>query len=171
MSDAETIDALSKAVGATDAGRRVGWARAFAAESSKEDLSRQLNVLRSERDIMRKAASFLVGFLRAYLQMRGDTAAAQQVLARWSNGVDRVLDDQVVAAGREAAASLVAVDADLASKRERRAEDKRERIKDHRRAERKLRAYERAYLVKKFGFPNEAAMLNWLDQYVERVTR
>lgn len=165
MTDQETIGALTQAIGAAEAGRRVGWARAYSAEASKDELSRDVNMLRMERDIMRRAASFMLGFMRVYLQKRGDTTAAKQALARWSQDVERVMDDDAVRAGREAAEAVVALDSTLVADREKRAAEKKQRQAQHGREFKAARLQERRLLTQRYGFPNEAALLNYLELY------
>ena len=161
----EQVDTLLRGLDASDAARRVGWARAYAAESSKDELSRDVNMLRAERDIMRAAASFLLGFFRIYLERRGDTLTARAALARWSANVDRVLDDEVVAAGREAAERLVVLEPLLAAERAaKKAAQKSKRNKADREFK-AARSVERKYMMKRYGFDNEAALLNYLEQY------
>jgi hypothetical protein len=168
MSDQDTIGALTQAIGASEAGRRVGWARAFSAEASKDELSRDVNMLRAERDIMRGAASFLYGFLRIYLDRRGDGQLAQQALNRWTTQVQSVLDPDVVKAGREAAEVLAASDPGLAARAAERASvkaDAKRTQKAHDRSFKRGRDLARDLLAKQYGFENTAAMLNYLDQY------
>lgn len=161
----EQIDSLIRGLDAADAGRRVGWARAYAAESSKDELSRDVNMLRMERDIMRSAASFLLGFFRVYLERRGDTAAARTALTRWTENADRVLDPEVVAAGREAADKVIEIEPRLAAEREARAAEKKRRQAQNTRQFKEARGQERKLLMKRYGFANEAAFLNYLEQY------
>lgn len=161
--DRQTVEALTKAVTASDAGRRVGWARAYAAESSKENLSHDVNILRMERDIMRRAASFLYGFFIRYLEIRGDGSAAREALSRWSEQVGAVLDPDIGRAGREAAESLIVVDEERAAAK---AAEKAERKRVGNQLERAWkegRARERELLAKRYGFANVAAMMNFLE--------
>lgn len=165
MSEQDTIDALARAVGASDAGRRVGWARAYSAESSKDQLSRELNIMRLERDIMRRAASFLFGFMRTYLQRRGDGAVAEQALTRWAANVDRILDTDVVKAGKDAAEHILPLDEQAADALASRQAAKRARRNAAGRDFKTARGQERKLLMKRYGFDNEAALLNYLEQY------
>jgi hypothetical protein len=171
----EQITALTRAVGGAEAGRRVGWARAYAAESSKDELSRDVNILRMERDIMRGAASFLFGFFRGYLEQRGDSHLAQTALSRWHANVDKVLDAKIVKAGREAAAAVAQQSPEELARRAKRAasraetkQEKKARANQSARLFKHARDQERKLLMERFGFDNEAAMFNWLEQYPKR---
>lgn len=163
-----TIEALAKGLNAADAGRRVGWARAYAAEASKDELSRQVNMHRAERDIMRSAASFLYGFIKGYAQERGDVGVVDEALSRWSQQAGAVLDEEKVKAGREAGRSIP----DAVARRDaRKAEKKAER--DAKKAGQNLyqrgwkaaRGRESELLVKRYGFSNEAQMHSWLEEF------
>lgn len=53
--------ALSASVLSIDASRRVGWAKAFAAEGSRDEMARDLNVARADAAIYAKFAGFMYG--------------------------------------------------------------------------------------------------------------
>lgn len=97
MSDVES--ALVQSLKVTDGSRRVGWARAYSAEQTKEDLSAALNLARHDATRWQKAASFLYGMLSAYAQIRDDGAHLRSQLGRWKRGFELFLDDDFVRAG------------------------------------------------------------------------
>lgn len=65
MSEQETVEALSIAVKDIDQSRRVGWASSFSAKEKLNDALRDVNILTTERDLWRDAASYLHGYLIA----------------------------------------------------------------------------------------------------------
>ncbi len=160
--DQRTVEALSRAVLASDSGRRVGWARAYAAETSKDELSRDVNMARAERDIMRRSASFLYGFLTRYVEGESDAAPVmQQALRGHVEHIGAVLDSAVIAAGREAADALVHYSRSVGD----RAADKKLRKEKAERLWKNARQQERKLLMEPYGIPNEAALYNYLEQY------
>lgn len=165
MTDTDQVKALSQAVLSTEMGRRVGWARAYSAEASKDELSRDVNMLRAERDIMRGAASFMYGFLTTYLERRSDSGLAFEALSRWNQQVDRTLDPDGVRAGRETAGKIVQRTPEYEAKRAVRQAEKNRRSSAHGKEFKAAREQERKLLMRRFGFNNEAEFYNYLEQY------
>lgn len=152
---ADHINALTTAVTNTDKARRVGWARAYAAEQTKDDLSRDINILRSERDIMRRAWSFMFGFIERY------TPQAHYMLNQRLKTMGAILDPGAATGGRRAADIQMEQDGQRA---ERETAAKAERRKNER-MWKNAREAERERLRKRYGFPDEAAFINYLEAY------
>lgn len=70
-----------KAIGGIDASRRVGWAKAYSAEEKADDLARDLNMARADKEIYRKHLSWLLGFLTTWIQMDPEGDYLQPILA------------------------------------------------------------------------------------------
>ena len=167
MTAQEQIDALSRAVTATDAGRRVGWSRAFSAEASRDALARDVNILRSERDILYRYASFVHGYVRVLADVVGGTEV-QEPLSRYQSHIGAVLDSEVAKAGRHAAKVGVQAAEDRTGRTAERDAARQQRKIAQNRAHRDFRAareQERKLLMKRYGFPNEAALFSYLEQY------
>lgn len=158
----DQIEALTRSVISTDNARRVGFARAFAAEASKEQLSRDLNVMRMQRDTMRRTLSFAVGFIRGYAPQQSSDA-----LGRHVRQMEAVLDQRIVGLGRKAGQESLTPDQEL--KREelkvKKKAEKRRSAQHHGREFRAAREQERKLIMKRYGFPSEAALWNYLSLY------
>lgn len=155
----EQIDALSTAVTNTDKSRRVGWARAYSAEQSAEDLARDVNMLRAERDIMRRAWSFTFGFIEVY------DPQAHTALGTHAKEIGALLDPGPAEAGRIRGRQQLEVDEERSLRRSVAAEQSKALRRESQRLWKGARQQERRKLLEKYGFPNEAAFLNYLEQY------
>lgn len=92
-------DALVTALSVTDTSRRVGWAKYFSAADQLDELSRDLNVARSDVDLMSRFAGYLYGALGV---------AAPSLIGRLPRAIDpfgvlSMLPDKSIDAGRRAA--------------------------------------------------------------------
>ena len=102
----EPLEQAVRVLHGVDAARRVGWAKAYAAEQSKEELSRELNMMREERDIMRAALSRLFGFSEVFVA----SASGERYVGKIRsviNDVGAVLDPYLVTTGRALAHDLL----------------------------------------------------------------
>ena len=151
----EQVEALSKAVLSTDAGRRVGWAKVFAAEEKLSSASRDLNIMRAERDILYRYASTLHGVLHGI----GCGPEVTDLIKGEHDSIGAVLDPRIVNS-----AALAAAEAMRATELRRASDAARKKMRNT--ANRQFKAgqeHERTRLARQFGFPNEAAMFNHLE--------
>ena len=161
MSD--LVESLTKALHVTDVGRRVGWAHAYAAEKSKDEMARDLNLMTGQRDLMRRAASLFYGFLTEYLEVRGDQEAIE-ALSRWRAANDSVFDSEVVRAGREASRHLGTTAVIKRERNARKLDEKRSQAA-HQRSWKAGSDAAISRLADSYGFPNVAAMRNYLADW------
>jgi 6-phosphofructokinase len=166
VSGDEQIQALSVAVTNTDKARRVGWARAYSAEESRDELARDVNMLRAERDIMRRAWSVTFGFIQVYAPPQ-----AVERIAKQAKAMGALANTSAVKAGRILARQAMAEDQERLQREAAKERARRDRMKDHTREFRAARQQERKKLIQKYGFPNEAAFLNYLALYVPEARR
>jgi hypothetical protein len=107
----DVVEALSTSVTAIDGARRVGWAKAYAAEARAEDVSRDLNIARGDVQVLMKFAAFMYGVVQA---------AAPEALQRIPKQIDQAEVTSMLAsaplhAGRRAGRATPAASAsDLA---------------------------------------------------------
>jgi len=95
-----------KVLHGVDASRRVGWAKAYSYQEKCDELSRDLNVSMSERDIMRKSLSYMYGFTDTYATA-ATAGRTQEKLKQIIHGLGAVLDQDVVLVGRRDARQLI----------------------------------------------------------------
>ncbi|OYN76843.1 hypothetical protein [Mycolicibacterium sphagni] len=79
LADADVVAALTKSVHSTEASRRVGWARMYAALAAGEKAERELGIAREDIALLSKFAGFTYGALQAlglrdiyHAYLRGD---------------------------------------------------------------------------------------------------
>lgn len=92
-------DALVTALSVTDTSRRVGWGKYYSATEQVDDLSRDLNMARSDRDVMARFAGFLYGAL---------SVTSPSIIGQLPEAVDRLgvlgmLPDASIDLGRRTA--------------------------------------------------------------------
>lgn len=93
-------DALVKSVHVMDASRRVGWAKYFSSVEAADELARDLNMARSDSDLMCRFAGYLYGLV---------TVAAPELAVELPITMDRagvlsMLPDESLSAGKRAGA-------------------------------------------------------------------
>ena len=101
-----TSDAAIRIMVGIDGARRAGWAKYFSTQERIDALSRDLNVLTDEREIMRKALSRMYGFLSVYVQAAHGPHALIS-MQTMIDGLAPVLDDAHVRAGGAEAHSII----------------------------------------------------------------
>jgi hypothetical protein len=74
-------DALVTALSVTDTARRVGWAKYYSSAEQADELSRDLNMARSDRDLVSRFAGYLYGALGV---------AAPSIISKLPEAVDRL---------------------------------------------------------------------------------
>lgn len=117
-----TSDAAIMIMVGIDGARRAGWAKYFSAQERIDALSRDLNVITDEREIMRKALSRMYGFLRVYVQAAHGPHALIS-MQTMIDGLAPVLDDVHVRAGAAEAHSLVSNEPTLRTRQKRLTKD------------------------------------------------
>lgn len=73
----KTVEALASGLNATDASRRVGWAKAFEALARVDALEEQLRQTRDELKYLRRAYSRLLGFVNHLPMLRSPILDAE----------------------------------------------------------------------------------------------
>lgn len=113
MSELETTDALSalaKSVHVINASRRVGWAKAYEAEANLDSALHDVNIFRSDRDVYRKALSFMFGMFSSLMDTKSATRNLLRQAVEAYGGVDVVLDGRSVEKGRRRGDAIKAAD-------------------------------------------------------------
>ena len=100
---------MSKVLEGVDASRRVGWARAYANAESADQLARESNILRAEREVMRRWGSYMYGFTTGWLKAvrHNESAKAREHLESLMRDLDCVLDSVLIEAGMSDALQLI----------------------------------------------------------------
>ena len=165
---AEAVEALSKSVLTMDTARRVGWAKAYAAQSNAEDLSRQVNIAEDERSIHRRYSSFVTGYLVRYAQ-----EPLSPMTPEWVSEVlthrDVVLDSDEMDRGRRAAEDSLQQWTANAEVRQARREERLAAAKESERLFANARKKERLMLARRYGFTHDRDFIAGCDAAFGRV--
>ena len=164
MSTDDTTTALTKSVLNMDASRRVGWAKAFSAEASADDLARQVNIATSERDIFRRYAGYVTGFLQRYSQ-EPLAPLTQTLIDEAIGNRDAVLDSVDLQNGRELAAAAIRGWSDAQADRADRQLAKKGRVRESSRLYKDARQSELRRLAARYGFANGREFESWCDEF------
>lgn len=155
----ETAAAFSKAITGLEAGRRVGWARSFAAEEREQETARDLNIARSDLDIMSKFAGFLFGLVESV------APGAEALAVNDYRAVMSFLPQQALSSGRQQGRTWLAKIEERANPRLAKEKAKKVQNDEHSKAFQKARLVERRALMREFGIPSEDALMDWLRQF------
>lgn len=159
----ETVESVGGAARGLEAGRRVGWARAFDAERRADSAEYDVNILRGDTKMLSAFAARAYGALAVTVGKRIDELfrGDNHELKSW-------LPRGALHEGGDAMRRLLGKQADeLARIRAEIAVVKGER---HALAAKVFTAARRAELerlVEEFGFPGEEELLRWLGEYAK----
>lgn len=109
----QVVEALTKSIHAIDGSRRVGWAKAFAAEESADEAHRIAALTAEDRSAYRRGASFLWGVVIGLTQGFGAPEIKDELFTE-TGELELLLDPKVSAAGRRRGERIAAerLDAD-----------------------------------------------------------
>lgn len=162
MSVNETVEALARSVTTLDSARRVGWAKSYNAEEREQEALRDLNVARGDLAIMAKFTAFCFGLLQ------GAAPGAEQLATENTAAVMSMLPRPPIDAGQQEGQRWQREHIGAANAKAIRIKASTEAYRSGRKAKAAARKQERDSLIKRYGFPDEAALVNWLEQYRAR---
>jgi hypothetical protein len=112
----QALSALAQTVNGLEAGRRVGWARAYEAADGKESAERDLNVARGNLALIEKFTALMYGAVLAA------TPGLAHLLTKEQPGIAAMLPQRYVNKGRALGTDFLEVDPELRQREQDRAE-------------------------------------------------
>jgi len=176
----ETIDAAGIAVRGLDAGRRVGWARAFDALRRADSAEHDVNVLRADVKTLSSFAARIYGALMEVVTQnqlnelfRGDNIDLEGFLPegplfKGKDAMRNLLakeESRLAKSVRHHTEMLANQQVKLATEKARLAELKADRMALSDKAFETARRMELERLMEQFGIPDEAELTRWLTRY------
>lgn len=161
----EVVNALSKAVGAIDSSRRVGWAKAYAAEASADEAHRIAALTAEDRTAYRRGASYLWGVVTGLTSGMGVPDLKDDLFTE-TGELDQILDGRVVDRGVRAGQRMAAQRVEAEERAAQKAEVKRSSRRLHE-SWGKGRRRGVADVARKYGFTDAAQMEHVLAKWQE----
>lgn len=163
----DEIKTLTNAIAGIDASRRVGWAKAFAAEESADEAHRIAALTAEDRTAYRRGASYLWGILSG-LTDDLDAGEIKDEIFTETGELAMILDDGVVARGRSRGKRLAERIEAIGQKRLRKEEAKRVRRRSAEKAQKVRksgRAWGLATLMQDYGFESDQQLYEVLRKW------
>lgn len=161
MIDEDTIETAGNVANAIDAGRRVGWAKAFEALRRADSAERDVNVLRADVKILSSFAARIYGALEVTCGVR-----INEVFRGDNHEFKSFFPQGPMNQGRDAMRKLLADRGDELN--EIRAEIRSERAERQKVREGRFRAAQEQVvqrLADSYGFRDKEEMMDWLAQH------